>query len=244
MDERSLDKALEIYSRLISGSEVSEKNKDSKELYEAFYGNGEVYDIVMRLLKKLGLRLYEYNDSIFITAGEGNKVFGYTNDELKKLIGLRLNKELYLVYFIMYCSLLYFYKDSSTYQTRDYIRLEDIVQATGERLIGITGGRNVFEEDDESLESFKAVMLLWDNLPLMLSEDSERNKASRGSKTGFVKLTFNFLINEKLFVENSDRYYPTDRFRALAENYFEDFKGKIYTLTGGAENAGDKQDQG
>ena len=242
MEDRSLNKALDIYSALITGKQVSAHNKDTGELYEDFYGNGEVYDIVSRLIKKLGLRLYEYNDSIFITAGDGNKIFGYTNDELKKIIGLRLNKELYLVYFIIYSALLYFYKDSATYQTRDYVRLDEMLKFVTEKLISITGGRGIFDEEDENAESFKAIMLLWDGLPLLLSEDSERNKASRGSRTGFVKLTFNFLISEGLFVENSDRFYPTDRFRALAENYFEEFKGKIYTLTGGAENAGDQQD--
>ena len=236
MDERNLDKALEIYSALITGKDVSQSSKDTKDLYEAFYGNSEVYDIVTRLLKKLGLRLCEYNDSIFITAGEGNRVFGYTNDELKRVMGLRLNKELYLVYFIIYTALLYFYKDSASYQTKDYVRLEDMINEVTERLTKLSSD-DVFDIDDENAESFKAVRLLWDNLPLLLSTDSERNKASRGSRTGFVKLCFNFLGDEKLFVENSDRFYPTDRFRALAENYFEEYKGKIYMLTGGAEDA-------
>jgi hypothetical protein len=237
MDERNLDKALEIYSAMITGKEVSLHNKETKDLYELFYGNSEVYDIVTRMLKKLGLVLCEYNDSIYLTAGEGNRIFGYTNDELKKMLGLRLNKELYLMYFLIYTALLYFYKDSASYQTKDYIRLEDMINEVSERLT-VLGGDDVFDVDDENAESFKAVRLLWDGLPLILTTDSERNKASRGSRTGYVKLCFNFLEEEKLFVENGDRFYPTDRFRALAENYFEEYKGKIYTLTGGAENAG------
>lgn len=243
MDERNLEKALDIYSALITGREISARSKDSREMYEEFYANGELYDIVTKLLKKLGLRLYEYNEALYLTAGDGNKVFGYTNDELKRIIGLRLNKELYLVYFIIYTALLHFYKDSSTYQTQEFVRAEDIINEVSERLMQLVGGNGIFDEDDENAESFKAVSILWDSLPLILSTDNERNKASRGSRTGFVKLTFNFLENEKLFVENGDRYYPTDRFRALAENYFEEYKGKIYTLTGGAGNAGDKQDQ-
>ena len=111
-----------------------------------------------------------------------------------------------------------------------------MINEVTERLTKLSSD-DVFDIDDENAESFKAVRLLWDNLPLLLSTDSERNKASRGSRTGFVKLCFNFLGDEKLFVENSDRFYPTDRFRALAENYFEEYKGKIYMLTGGAEDA-------
>ena len=60
------------------------------------------------------------------------------------------------------------------------------------------------------------------------SENQEDIKASRASKSSFVKLVFNFLINEKLFLEVSKRYYPTQRFSAIAENYFEEYRGEIY----------------
>ena len=102
MDNRNLDKALEIYSCLITGQEVSRSNRETRELYEEFYSNAEVYEITTKLLKKLNLNMYEYNDSVYITAGEGNRVFGYTNDDMKRMLGLRLNKELYMVYFIIY----------------------------------------------------------------------------------------------------------------------------------------------
>ena len=69
----------------------------------------------------------------------------------------------------------------------------------------------------------------------MVNEDRDRNKASRGSRMGYVKLTMNFLQGEKLFLATEDRYYPTDRFRALAEGYFEDDKGRIYQLLQAAE---------
>ena len=45
------------------------------------------------------------------------------------------------------------------------------------------------------------------------------------------------MVSQGLFVENDDRYYPTDRFKALSENYFEDYRGRLYQLLGGNENA-------
>ncbi len=60
--------------------------------------------------------------------------------------------------------------------------------------------------------------------------DGEKTKASKASKAGYVKLTFNFLTAQKLFVENEERYYPTDRFKALCENYFEEYRGRLYQL--------------
>lgn len=241
MEERSLEKALDIYSALITGSEISRSNPDTRELYEEFYTNAAVYDITMKLVKKLNLNLYEYNEAIYITAGEGNRVFGYTNDDMKRILGLRLNKELYMVYFIMYNALLMFYQDSASYQVKDYVKLEDVIAQVSTYLSTITSDLSVYSMEEIEEESFKSLALLWDELPVVTSEDKEKTKASRASRTGFVKLTFNFLVEQSLFAVVEDRYYPTDRFKAIVENYFEEYKGKIYKVlerkTGGEESA-------
>ena len=145
-------------------------------------------------------------------------------------MGLRKNRELYLVYFIMYQALLFFYTDSATYQVRDYLRLEELLDAVSHAADRIVKENEVFNQTSREQEGFRSVALLWHELPLMVNEDKDRNKASRGSRLGFVKLTMNFLQGEKLFLTAEDRFYPTDRFRALAEGYFEDDKGRIRQL--------------
>ncbi|MBP3621453.1 MAG: hypothetical protein J6J16_06815 [Lachnospiraceae bacterium] len=237
MEGRSLDKALDIYSALITGKDVSRSNPDTRDLYEEYYSNSAVYDIVTKLMKKLNLNIYEYNDSIYLTAGEGNRVFGYTNDDMKRQLGLRLNKELYMVYFIMYNALLLFYQDSASYQVKEYVKLEDIMEQVNTYLSAITSDLSVYSMDELEEESFKTIALLWDELPVVTSDDKEKNRASRASKTGYVKLTFNFLAEQKLFVSVEDRYYPTDRFKAIVENYFEEYKGRIYKALGGEADA-------
>lgn len=220
--EKSMEKALDIYSVLATGRSLSASDKETAELYNAFYSDSEVYDITTGLLSRLNLKLYEYNESLFVTAGSGNKVFGYTNDDLKKILNLRLNKELFLVYFIMYVALLQFYKASDTYQIKEYIRTDELLEAVTQEMGRISGSTDVYSDDDLNDSSFKAVSLLWDSLPPMISEDKDRTKASRGSRVGYVKLTSNFLVSEGLFLQVDDRLYPTDRLHAIAENYFED----------------------
>ncbi|MBR3832739.1 MAG: hypothetical protein IKJ73_00310 [Lachnospiraceae bacterium] len=237
MEERSLDKALDIYSALITGQEVSRSNQDTRDMYEEYYSNSAVYDITNRLVKKLNLNIYEYNESIYVTAGEGNRVFGYTNEDMKRQLGLRLNKELYMVYFIMYNALLSFYQDSASYQVKEYVKQEEIMESVSSYLMAITKDLSVYSMDDLEADSFKTIALLWDELPAVTSDDKDKNRASRASRTGYVKLTFNFLIAQKLFVEVEDRYYPTDRFKALVENYFEEYKGRIYKALGGEVDA-------
>lgn len=237
MEEKSLEKALDIYSTLITGQEVSRSNADTRELYEEYYGNQAVYDITNRLMKKLNLNVYEYEDSIYITAGDGNRIFGYTNDDMKRLLGLRVNKELYMVYFIMYNALLSFYQDSASYQVKEYVKLSDMLEQVGSYLSRITSDLSVYSMNELEEDSFKTIALLWDELPTVTSDDKDKNRASRASRIGYVKLTFNFLVAQKLFVEVEDRYYPTKRFKAIAENYFEEYKGRIYKVLGGEADA-------
>ena len=193
MEQRNLEKALDVYAALITGQEISRSNPDTRDLYEEFYANAAVYDIVTKMMKKLNLNLYEYQDAVYLTAGEGNRVFGYTND--------------------------------------------DILEQVTTYLASITKDLSVYSMSDVEADSFKSLALLWDELPLVTSDEKDKNRASRASRTGYVKLTFNFLQEQKLFIAVEDRYYPTDRFHAIVENYFEEYKGKIYKVLGGETNA-------
>ncbi len=227
MEMKNLEKAMDIYAKLVTGEDIKRGGVNGS-LYDDYYGNAEVYEIVGILLKKLNLNIYEYKESLFLSAGEGNRIFGYTNEELKKSMGLRYNRELYLCYFIIYEVLLSFYSDSASYQFKEYIRMEDVIAEVTKALSVFTKEIAIYDLEDENQESFQAIALLWDELPASTSENQEEIKASRASKASFVKLTFNFLVNENLFIEVSKRYYPTERFQAIVEHYFEEYRGQIY----------------
>ena len=237
MDNTNLDKAMEIFTLLIVGEEIS--SAQHVDLYEDYRNNSEVYDILTSVLKKSNLSLYEFGNSLYVTAGDGNRIFGFTNDELKRAIGLRLNKELYLAYFIIYNTILLFYQDSGSFSYTDYVRSEDVITQTDSSMkqaLKALHGKALNEIEENSFETLAA---LWDELPLIpVNEDMASLKAARGSKTGFVKLVFNFLISQDLFFESQGRYYIKPRFRALAENYYEDNRGRLYSIvTGGDRDA-------
>lgn len=234
MEMKNLEKAMDIYAKLVTGEDIKRGGANGS-LYDDYYGNAEVYEIVGVLLKKLNLSLYEYKESLFLSAGEGNRIFGYTNEELKRIIGLRYNKELYLVYFLMYEILLSFYSDSASYQFKEYIKIEDVLEEVNKALSIFTKDIAIYDMEEENEGSFKAIALLWDELPTSTGEDQEDIRASRASKASYVKLTFNFLVGEKLFVEVNKRYYPTERFKAIVEHYFEEYRGQIYSALGNCE---------
>lgn len=230
MDSRNMNKAMDIYAKLMMGEEISRHNKETASLYEEYYQNAEVYELLGQLLKRLNLHIYEYKEALYLTPGESNRVFGYTNEELKRMMGLRYNKELYTAYYVMYQILLCFYQDSATYQYREYVRLAEVVKLVSDSLAGLIQNLQVYAMDEIQENSFKTIALCWDNVVLLSGEEEEQLRASRFSQMGFVKLVFNFLISQKLFVELEGRYYPTNRFKALAEQYFEEHRGEIYEI--------------
>lgn len=245
MDNRNLEKALEIFSGLVTGEEIGRKNKDTSSLYEEFSDNSQVYDIVMMMCRKMNLSLYEYKDTIYLSPGSGNRVFGYTNEELKKEIGIRVNRELYLCYFIMYAVVTRFYTDTSAGTFTEYVRGEDVINVADSMLASVMGKINLMSLDEVEENSFQAIAALWEELPLTISEESAAVKAARGTKAGFVKMVFNFMERQNLLLENEGRYYPTDRLRAITENYFEQYKGRLYDIMkGAAEDAAYQQNQG
>ena len=245
MDTRNLEKAVEIYAALMNGEEINRAAGKNTALYDAYHTSSEVGEILDVMLKKLNVKLYEYNYGLFVTPGGHNRVFGFTNEELKRVMGLRLNRELYLCYFIIYNIILYFYQDSAAYTYAEYIRIPDAADSVGGNLSRIRDGLSVYARNELEENSFQTLALLWDELPAVTSEETGEIRAGRGSKAGYVKLVFNFLTAQGMFVEAQERYYPTDRFHAVVRNYYEEERGRLYEILkesrekGGARDAAD-----
>lgn len=231
MEERNLDKALDIVSTLINGEEIHKSIGEHTRLYEEYSSNAEVYDILNRVLNKLNLSLYEYNYGLYLCAGEQNKVFGYTNAELRKELGLKTNKELYLCFFIIYQLITQFYYDSAGYAYVEYVKIEEVIHKTGEAFAHLLKELDVLVQDEIEENSFKTIALLWEDMPTVTSQEAMR--AAKNSKSGYVKTVLNFLVAQKLLVENEERYYPTERMKAMVENYFGEFKGRLYEIMRG-----------
>ena len=201
-------------------------------MYEEYTTNSQIYDITNSICKKLNISVYEYENSIFASAGENNRVFGYSNDELKKEIGVRLNKELFVCYFIIYNVITWFYNDTDNQTFNEYVKIEDIIKTVDAALSGVVNELSVVTLNEIEENSFKVIALLWEDLPVVTNEETSA-RAARGSKYGFTKMTMNFLIKQDLMVENEGRYYPKKRFHALVRNYFEEYKGRLYEIMKG-----------
>jgi len=230
MEQKNLEKATELFSALLVGEPVESGNGKNAALYNAYHESGEVSDALELMLKKLNLRVYEYNYALYLCVGEHNHAFGYNNEELKRAMGLRLNKELYLCYYLIYQVAAAFYQDSATYNYTEYIKLEDLLLATERSLAGAVSGLHAFAAETPEEQSFTALAITWDELPVVSNEDTQGVRAGRGSRSGFVKLVLNFLVAQGLLTETRERYYPTGRMHALIRRYFEEEKSRLYEL--------------
>ncbi|MFQ7575721.1 MAG: DUF6063 family protein [Lachnospira sp.] len=234
MEIRNLEKALDIVSKLITGEAVSEKSANAP-LYQEYNNNMQVYDIVHIALKKMNLEIYEYNNGLYVSSGENNQVFGYSNEELRKELGIKLNRELYLAYFIIYNTITQFYRQTEAVTYVEFTRVENVIKSVDDSISGIIDKRAGIILGEVEENSFKQIALSWEELPAATDTDRSGLRAARNSKAGFVKIVFNFLVSQDLLAENEDRYYPTDRFRALIENYFDDYKGRLAQLLADAD---------
>ena len=127
-------------------------------------------------------------------------------------------------------------KSLTAYADLQYRHINYTIDGVSDTYDWNTGGMQVLAVDEVEAGSFKEIALVWEDMPVVSSEDTSI-RASRGSKAGFVKLVFNFLTSEGLMLESEGRYYPKDKFKALVENYFESYKGRLYEIL-----RGDKDD--
>ena len=91
MESRNIEKALEISAKLAAGETVSEQGTNAA-LYQEYSTNPEVYDMVLLSLKKMELSVYEYNNSLFAAPKAHGSLFGYSNEALRRELGLRTNR--------------------------------------------------------------------------------------------------------------------------------------------------------
>lgn len=230
--DQTIQMAIKIVTKLMNGEDVN-RIENSGE-FEAYLSDSDIFDYVNQFVEGFGLELIDdFGDGLYLSCGVNNKVFGYSNEELRKRLKINNNSELYMIYFILYGVILEFYADSFTPTYKTYLKRGELVHNIDQLLKNIISDIASFTSDDIKYDSFKQIAMLWDNMPILSSsevEDINRIKVNQYSKAGYVKKLMQFLKEEKLFIEENDMYYPSNRFHALAQNYFRKKGSDIYAL--------------
>ena len=238
--KETLEQALALFKALLSGEEVS-KNKN-KELYDQYIYHTDVEEVLQFMMDKLDLGLYRYNEKLYLCPSVENNIFGYTNEELKRKIPRIIrNDELYLCYFIIMTVITMYYKESAMDTPIAYIKFGDLVEAVTGKFESMITIQDIEKISEEKAFNFAEIAKVWQRLP-----DAREDFVTGGKndKISFIRNVCNFLRDEKLVIIDEDRnvLFPTDRFKAIIYNYFEDRENKndifqfVYQL-GGEQNA-------
>ena len=213
--------AFAVFMTLVSQGEVGKK---SARLLQAYKDAQEVRDIISDVFEAAaGVKVLNSVDKLYISPGVDNKVFGYTNQDLRELIGLKDNAELYTAYFVILCLVAMFYdgEDMNT-ATRQYVQvteLESYITAKTEKI----GQLEEIAIIDEELEfGFSHAVHHWRDLPDY--DDKLKSLArSKKNKVSFILSVCNFLQGQDLVHVQQDReIYLKDRLDCMVRRYYSD----------------------
>lgn len=238
-NKQVIEKALDIFKVLLARQEIS--REDDRNLYEEYLYNGEVEEMVKFIAEKLELEIYNYNDKIFMTPGIDNKLFGYTNEELRESISyISNNSGLYTAYFVMLVLITLFYKQSGPDTNRRFVNFSELAESTTKKLEALVELNNLESVSSEHAFNFADVAKVWQGKAFAKhTKTGEISEIAPTTKYGFIFGVCRFLEEQKLIkiVKDQSWIVPTDRFRGIIYNFYED-KGNKSLLLEFVENLG------
>lgn len=215
----TLDNALEILKALLQGDEVS-KNKNAM-LYEKYRYNADVEEMLGHIALKLELKVYSGNDRLFVCPETGSRLFGWSNEELRARISyISNNSELFMGYFIIMVLVTLFYKEAYPDTPIAYIKINDLLENVSRRVEMLLQMEDMEAVALENQFDFAEVARVWQRLP----DAREGVSGGKNDKVAFTENILRFLQSEKLIALDMNQriIYPTERFRTIIWNYYED----------------------
>lgn len=238
--EDNMDIALDIINVLMQNKEI--KKAENPTLYQSYVNNGEIENLTNKIAKKMGFEIYRLDNTLNLCVMLDNKVFGYTNEELKRKVKmLNKNEDIYLMYFIILTIITCFYRESGLNSPRSYLGLDELLETIKIKF------ESLIKEDIEQISkekeyNFRDIKKVWERLA---DAREEITSGGKNDKISFVKLVLNFMQEENLIFFDEERQIIsiTTRLKAIVYYYFEYSKENknqlleyVYEL-GGSENA-------
>ena len=238
--EENIDIALEIVNTLVQNKKISKS--ENEDLYNAYTKMSEVGNLTDKIAEKMGFNIYRFDNTLNLCVMLDNKVFGYTNEELKQRVKLlNKNEDIYLMYFIILTIIVCFYRESGLNSPRSYLNLDELLETINIKIQSLVK-EDIDQISKEKDYNFSDIKKVWERLP-----DGREDITSIGKndKISFVKLILRFMQDEQLIYFDDERQIIsiTTRFKAIVYYYFENSKENknqlleyVYRL-GGEEDA-------
>ncbi|ARU60051.1 hypothetical protein CBW65_02445 [Tumebacillus avium] len=228
--KESVERAIQLFVLLLEKGETDEKDRD---LVFAYKEDPAAQEIVAQMIEKeAGIKILGVGDKLYVTPAIDNKVFGYTNEELRVKLGLRsdnvaMGLKLYVAYFIILATLAMFYNsDDLNTKVRQYVPIEELEQYVTEKLHMVGTGEYGDYLSQEYEFNFQQVAEYWHNMPAF-DETLTNQRMGRNSRVSYLLKVWSFLEEEGLAkVAMDSELHPTDKLDHMVRKYYSHQKRK------------------
>ena len=225
--------AAKIFFRLIEKGEIN--IHDDRKLFEIM-DEAEVSQVLQVLEEETGTIILKGSDRMYISPKTDNKVFGYTNEELRTLLKVGDNSELYTCYFIMLSILALFYRgEGYDIKCREFVEIEEIHEFIDQKIKGLGEMEDLRAIEDATQINFGVVVSKWGSM-IAYDERKENLQASKNNRMAFIKKTCSFLADQGLLIdENSRIVRTTEKMDRMVMGYYtaRDRKSQILDFING-----------
>ncbi|PWK13458.1 DUF6063 family protein [Tumebacillus permanentifrigoris] len=228
--KESVERAIKLFILLLEKGETDEKDRD---LVFAYKEDPVAQEIVAQMIEKqAGIKILHVGDKLYVTPSLDNKVFGYSNDELRVKMGLRqdsvsMGLKLYLAYFIILATLAMFYNsDDLNTKVRQYVPIEELEQYVTEKLQMLGTGDYGQYLSAEYEFNFAQVAEYWQSMPAY-DETLTNQRMGHKSRVSYLLKVWSFLEEEGLAkVAVDSEIHPTDKLDHMVRKYYAHQKRK------------------
>lgn len=232
--------ALEIFKLTLMNEPINDRL--NSELYDKYQYSSSVREDLDAICASFNIKIYNYTGSgLYATPGIDNKVFGYSNAELRDNLGINDNKDLSVCYFIIYSVLSLFYKEASLRCYRDYISVKDVVEECKKNIAAVKDYLPSANKDDRNegslstdkitLQSFESIINAWEDLP----DYNQKSKScsidedyKSKTKVSYINKVLRFLENERLLKKDNLQkiYLPSERLVCVVGNFYDELEAR------------------
>jgi hypothetical protein len=221
-DGEMVKKAFLLYQEVMTKGEL--KRKDNPDTY-GYYFDLDIRDILERIfLHSSESKIFYVEDTLYFVPDLENETFSYSNEELRNLMGLNNNRELYLAQFIWMNLISEFYGDQfqQTNRTLSFIKVDEMIKKVKEYM-------DKFEEKSEeelTILSHEYQLDLaglidaWNNLEELTQKD-KNVKRYKNKRYSFFLRVLGFWEKEGLLqIKEEQEITLTKKIQSIIGSYY------------------------
>jgi hypothetical protein len=224
----SVEKGFKLLLELVQKGSIG---LDSDLLLD-YRNDPELQDLFSNIFEpQAKVKLIDTINTLYLVPETDNRVFGYTNEQLRQKLKLGDNKELYLAYFLITCLLALFYGSESMEEVqRSYVKYEELERFATLKLRELGDGEESEELEKELEINLRSTKDLW--LDMQEKDESiTRLRSTTKNRASFIAKVCSFLSDEGLIHEQGTEIYVSEKTEQIIRKFYSDSQQKSKLLS-------------